>query len=382
MTQTPGENIRHCHKIAPGPRGNFLLGSPRKIQRDPLHFGLTMAHQYGDIVRMRFLLWPAYLVNHPDGINHVLQENQRNYSKDLYPYRIFQLLLGGGLVTNDGESWLQQRHLMQPAFHRKRMTAFGTLITSATVMMLDQWHGFAERDQPLDVVAEMLRLALHIAGQVLFRNDLSDEIDSICQAVTMVNKLLSEYLYAPFPPLGVPTQRNRRFQVARRTLDQIVQSIITHHRQQNTDMGDVLSMLLLARDEETEQGMNDQQIHDEVMTLLIAGHETVSTALAWTWYLLSQHPEVERRLSSELDEVLGGHVPTVDHLSRLSYTRMISQEVLRLYPEVSELRTRPGDERNISPLKPSKGNNVRSFFAYLGGSFPTSREFSRSCSEF
>jgi cytochrome P450 len=199
-------------------------------------------------------------------------------------------------------------------------------------MMLDQWHDFVERDQPLDVAAEMLHLTLCIVSKALFNRDLSDEMDSVGQAVTTVNRLLSEYLYAPFPPLNVPTPRNRRFQAARRTLDQIVQSIITHRRQQNTDMGDVLSMLLIAHDEETGQGMNDQQVRDEVMTLLIAGHETVSTALTWTWYLLSQHPEVERRLYSELDEVLGGHVPTVDHLSRLSYTRMVLEEVLRLYP--------------------------------------------------
>jgi cytochrome P450 len=127
------------YKIAPGPHGHFLLGSTRDIQRDPLHFGLTVTQLYGDIVRIRFLFWPAYLVTHPDGIKHVLQENQRNYSKDLYPYKIFQPLLGRGLFTSDGKSWLHQRHLMQPAFHRKRLAAFGTLMTSATVMMLDQW---------------------------------------------------------------------------------------------------------------------------------------------------------------------------------------------------------------------------------------------------
>jgi cytochrome P450 len=164
MTQTSGENILHPYRIAPGPRGNFLFGSARKIQRDPLQFGLTMTHQYGDIVRLRFLLWPAYLVNHPDSVKYVLQENQRNYNKDIYPYRVFQPLLGQGLVTNDGKSWFHQRHLMQPAFHRKRLAAFGTLMTGATAMMLDKWQGFAERDQSLDVAAEMLRLTLHIVS--------------------------------------------------------------------------------------------------------------------------------------------------------------------------------------------------------------------------
>ncbi len=320
------------YKMAPGPPGHFLFGSTRDIRRDPLHFGLEMAQHYGDIVRIRLLFWPAYLVNHPDGVKHVLQENQQNYHKDLYPYKILKPLLGQGLVTNDGESWLQQRHLMQPAFHRKRLAAFSTLMTDATVSMLDQWQRFAERDQPLDVAAEMLHLTLRIAGQALFNIDLSDESHTVGQAVATVNKLLSEYLSAPFPPLSIPTPRSRRLQAARRTLDQVVHDIIVQRRQQHADTGDLLSMLLLTCDEATDQGMNERQVRDEVMTLLIAGHETVATALIWSWYLLSQHPEVERRLHSELDEVLSGHLPTVDHLNRLSYTRMVIEEVLRLYP--------------------------------------------------
>ena len=120
------------YKRVPGPPGHFLLGSTRDIRHDPLRFGLEMARHHGDIVRIRLLFWPAYLVNHPDGVKHVLQENQRNYHKDLYPYRVLKPLLGQGLVTNDGESWLQQRRLMQPAFHRKRLAAFGTLMTGGS----------------------------------------------------------------------------------------------------------------------------------------------------------------------------------------------------------------------------------------------------------
>jgi cytochrome P450 len=145
---------------------------------------------------------------------------------------------------------------MQPAFHRKLLAAFGTLMTDATVSMFDQWQRFAERNQPLAVAAERLRLTLGIAGQALFNIELSDKSHTVGQAVATVNKLLS--------------------------------------------------MLLLTRDEATGQGMNEQQIRDEVMTLLIAGHETVATALTRSWYLLSQHPEIDRRLHSELDEVLGG----------------------------------------------------------------------------
>jgi cytochrome P450 len=332
MTQKSRAVILPRHKAAPGPRGHLLLGSARDIQRDPLRFGLAMTQQYGDIVRIRLLLWPAYLVNHPDGVKHVLQENQQNYNKDLYPYQIFKPLLGRGLVTNDGKSWLHQRRLMQPAFHRKRLAAFGSLMTDATVMMLDQWQDFAERAQQLDIAAEMLRLTLRIVGQALFNIDLSDETRIVGQALITVNKLLSDYIYAPFPPLNVPTSRNRLIQTAFRTLDQVVQGIINQRRQQNMDTDDLLSMLLSVRDEETGQRMNDQQVRDEMMTLLIAGYETVSTALVWTWYLLSQYPEMEHRLHSELDIVLRGDLPTVEHLVELPYTRMVIEEALRLYP--------------------------------------------------
>jgi cytochrome P450 len=320
------------HKTAPGPRGHLLLGSARDIQRDPLRFGLAMTEQYGDVVQIRFFIWPAYLVNHPDGIKHVLQENQQNYNKDFFPYKIFKPLLGKGLVTNDGKSWLHQRRLMQPAFHRKRLDAFGSLMTDATVTMLDQWQDLATREQPLDIAAEMVPLTLRIVGQTFFHIDLSDETHIVGQAVTTVNKLHSDYMYAPFPPLHIPTPRNRRLQASYRALDQVVRGIITNRRSHNTDTGDLLSMLLLARDEETGQGMDDQQVRDEVITLLIAGYETVSTALTWTWYLLSQYPDVERQLHAELDTVLGGHLPMVEHLPRLSYTRMVLEEALRLYP--------------------------------------------------
>jgi len=140
---------------------------------------------------------------------------------------------------------------MQPAFHRKRLAAFGTLMTDATVSMLDQWKRFAERDQPLDVAAEMLCQTLGIAGQALFNIDPSGESHTVGRAVATVNKLLSEYLSTPFPPLSIPTPRSRRLQAARRTLDQVVYDIIVQHRQQHAATGDLLSMLLLTRDEAT-----------------------------------------------------------------------------------------------------------------------------------
>jgi cytochrome P450 len=321
-------------KIPPGPHGHFLLGNVHEIQRDSIGFNMAMARQYGDVIRIRVITWPTYMVFHPDDVKRVLQENNRNYSKDVYSVNLLKPLLGQGLFTNDGPSWLHQRRLMQPAFHRKRLADFGTLMTSTTVTTLEQWRSSAERDRPLDIAEEMMRLTLRIVGEALFTIDLSNEADTVGQAFTAVRTLLSDYVLNPFPPLGFPTPRNRRLQAAIRSLDSVVRVIINERRKPDTDTGDLLSMLMLARDEETGEGMNDRQLRDEVMTLLLAGHETTSNALTWTWYLLSQHPDVERRLHTELEEVLGGNLPTVEHLPNLQYTHMVIEEALRLYPPV------------------------------------------------
>ena len=329
QTHTKAISTSSQRKSPPRLHSLALLGSASEMQRDPLAF-LTRTRQYGNVVGMRFVFRDTYLVYHPDSVKHVLQENNRNYNKDVLTYKLFRQFLGQGLVTNDGESWLHQRRLIQPAFHRKRLAAYGTLMTGATTTLLEQWQARAEGDTTLNMAEEMMRLTLSIVGQALFSADLSQETGTVGPAVTTLVKLLGDYIFAPFPPLSIPTSRNRRMLAALGELDQVVESIIARRRQQNIDTGDLLSMLLLARDEETGQGMSDRQVRDEVMTLLNAGHETTANALVWTWYLLSQHPEVERRLYDELDQVLAGSLPTIEHLPDLKYTRMVIEESLRL----------------------------------------------------
>ncbi len=323
------------HKTPAGPHSHFLLGSAFDLQRDPLPFLSTLFQQYGDIVRTRLLSQPSYMVYHPDYIKRVLQDNNQNYDKNSYTLQVLKPFLGNGLATNDGASWLQQRRLIQPVFHRKRITTFGTLMTDATVTMLERWQGLTEHEMPLDIPAEMMRLTLRIVGQALFSIDLSDDTSLVGKAFMTVTKLISDYLFLPFPPLFVPTPRNRRLRAAIRTLDHLVYEIISQRRKPGTEREDLLSMLLLARDEETGQGMNDQQVRDEVVTFLFAGHETTANTLTWTWYVLSQHLHVEQRLHAELDTVLNGHLPTVEHLPALSYTRMVIEESMRLYPSVT-----------------------------------------------
>jgi cytochrome P450 len=312
----------------PGEGAYRLLASARRVQRDPLQFLTELTRTYGDIAFVRFLVWPVYVVNHPDFIKQVLQEHHRSYNKDNFDYRFLRPLLGEGLLTNDGASWLHQRRLIQPTFHRQRLVAFGSLMTEATLAMLERWERCAERGEVLDVAAEMMRLTLRIIGQALFSLDLSAAATTVGQALRSAN----DYLCAPFPPLFVPTPRNRRLQAALRRLDALVYDLITARRQSQQDTPDLLSVLLAVRDEETGEGMSDRQIRDEVITLLLAGHETTAVALSWTWYLLAQHQECEQRLHAEVGAVLGGRLPTVEDLPNLPYCHMVLEEALRLYP--------------------------------------------------
>lgn len=318
-------------KTPPRLRSHTLLGSAGVFQRDPLGF-LIKAGQLGDVVRLRFVFSPAYVVSHPDGVQRVLQEHHQNYNRDLPTYHLFRPFLGGGLILNDGDSWLHQRRLMQPAFHLKHLTTYASQMTAAAEVLLARWDARGEGDAPLNIAEEMMRLTLHILGQTMFSLDVSRQTDVIGPAITTLLALMGRYLYAPFPPLSVPTPRNRQVQQAIRTLNRVVYAMIDERRQQPTDRGDLLSMLLLARDADSGQGMTDQQVRDEVMTMLVAGHETTANTLAWAWYLLSQHPQVERRLHDELRAALGGRMPTLEDLPSLPYTRMVLEETLRLYP--------------------------------------------------
>jgi cytochrome P450 len=324
------------HKVPPGPRGHLVFGVGRELQQDVLGFGLKMHQQYGDLVRYRFIGRYGYQVNHPEYIKHILQDNHHNYQKSKAIVTRFDQLVGNGLLLSEGDFWLRQRRLAQPAFHRKRIAAFGAIMTGAAEAALDHWS--ANEDQPLDVAEEMTKLTLQVAGQTLFGLDLLDHAKEVGEAFGDVSaEVISfprSYVVARMllPWLPIPTPRNRRFDEGLRTLDRVVQGIIVHRRKHNEEREDLLSMFMSACDEETGERMDDRQLRDEVMTMLLAGHETTALALTWTWYLLSQHPDVEHKLHAELDTVLQGSTPTLNNLSNLPYTRSIVEEVLRLYP--------------------------------------------------
>ena len=316
-------------------------GSPRstaaqntfRFLRHALDFLLAMRERYGDVVSVPTLVGPFTLIFHPDGVRHVLQENHRNYNKDVPDYHVLRLVLGNGLLTNDGESWLKQRRLIQPAFHRERVTAFGTLMTETALWWTQRWEtgSFIETDKPLALQQEMSGLTLSIVAKALFGANLSAETESIRRVLTRVNHLLAKAFYLPWL-LSLPTPQRHHLRTAQSTLDTVVEQIIRECRRCHERHSDLLELLLEARDEETGEGMTDQQVRDEVLTLLLAGHETTANALIWTFFLLAQHPHIEAKLLEEYQQVLSGCPPQVEDLSQLPLTRMVVEETMRLYP--------------------------------------------------
>ncbi len=318
-------------KPPPGPRALPVLGALFYMRHNPLQFMLDTVSRYGDIARIGLGFKRAFLLAHPDFIKYTLQDHRENFCR---PTNRWLTLLGGeGLLTSEGALWERQRKLVQPAFHHKRLATLSSSITAETQVTLDRLEHVAEFGEPFDVASEMRELTLRILLQAMFSRKAVADIQAINHVVTILIKDAHDRTSMLVPlPLGLPSLRRLRRLKTIKSLDEAVYRIIKERRRTEEDRGDMLSMLLLARDQESGQGMDDRQAGDEVMTLFSTGSESVANALAWTWYLLSKNPQVERRLKAELDEVLAGRAPTFADLSRLTYAKMVIEESLRLYP--------------------------------------------------
>lgn len=322
----------------PGPNPPWPFGIIRQFQERPLAKLEELTTQYGDAVRFRAIMhFYGYIFCHPDHNKHILQDNNKNYTKLPHPSLLLLTpVIGHGLLTSDGDFWRRQRRLAQPAFHRQRIADFAQTMTEATGVMLDKWQD----GQMLNLAEEMMHLTLEIAGKTLFSIDLTRAADTVGEAFTAVNEEVAALSSTPFAYERlryVPWWRSSRI-IHQNTavLDNVVQTIIAERRQSGEQKDDLLGMLMAARDEETGEGMDDRQLRDEVMTIMLAGHETTAVALSWVFYLLSQHPAVRTRLEQELADVLGtGHtarLPAIADIPQLPYTTMVIEEAMRLYP--------------------------------------------------
>jgi len=321
---------------APGKRYPTPFHFVLEGRRDPLGMLTTARRQYGDVVR--FEAWPMILVHllyHPDHIKHVLQENNRNYWKGILVGRV-KPLIGEGLFTSEGDFWRRQRRLAQPAFHRERIESFANLMSAAGTQMLESWQGAAASGTSIDLMEHTSRVTLRIVGQALFGIDLVGESAEVGRAMLDALQFVSDQAFSLFPSqLVLPTPRNVRFRRARAALDRVVLGIIEHRRRGGVAGVDLLAMMMEARDEDTGEGMSDRQLRDEVMTFVLAGHETTAVTLAWSCLLLAQHPEIRDQVRQEVTTVLGGRAPALGDLPRLPLTRRVVDETLRLYPPVA-----------------------------------------------
>lgn len=326
----PADQSRSTRRIPPSPS----RASVRGLLRDPLRFFRTIAEEYGDIVRYRPAPDTAYLINHPDYVRHVLVDNNRNYSKETRSNQIFDTVVADGLLTSEGETWRKQRRLMQPSFHHSRLAPLDGMIAESTDAMLGRWRRAHEAGQPIDVAREMAALTLTITTRALFGVILGDQVREIGE---MVNRA-ARFLEKPSDP---------RVKQSMDELNGVVDGIIQERRRDFRDGGDLLSSMMMAQDDDGAGAMNDEQLRNQVMTLMLAGYETTASALTWTWYLLSQNPGAHQRLRQEARTVLNGRSPRYADLERLPQAGNVFSEGLRLFPPAWTLGRRALAEDEI-----------------------------------
>lgn len=347
MTQTIARNIFELE----GPEGNSLVGNLSELGADPLGFLTTCSRNYGDIVPFRLGLTPACLITHPAFITQILKE--RDAFIKSRGFRALHTLLGDGLLTNEGDSWFRQRRLAQPAFHRRRITGYSSIMVDYTQQMLAEWNTGEARN----IHADMMRLTLGIVMKAIFNQDISTrEAETVANALDVAmawfdSKRRQNFLIWEW----FPRPENIRYRSAISEMDNTIYTIIRDRRENEADPGDLLSMLMAARDEDDGTGMSDQQLRDEIATLMLAGHETTANTLSWTWMLLAQNPEANAKLYAEIDRVLAGRSPNHADLAQLPYANAVIKESMRLYPPVSLLGREAVEDTEIGDYLVPKG---------------------------
>jgi cytochrome P450 len=323
--------VERGHRVAvypPGPKRSPLSAIVYFPGRDPLAFFSRLA-RYGDLAHLYLAREHLYLVSHPAQVRDILVTHQRRFKKGR-GLEGAKRLLGDGLLTSEGQTHLRQRRLIQPAFHRDRLVSYSSTMTGHAARLRERWTDGGR----IDAAQEMMRLTLGIVGETLFGADVEAQAPEVGRALTAVMQTFWMTMLPFFDRLErLPIPALARGRRARADLDRIIYGMIAERRRSEADRGDLLSMLLMAQDVEGDGSrMTDRQVRDEAMTIFLAGHETTANALSWTWYLLSEHPDVEARLHAEIDRVLGGRLPTIDDLPKLPFVEQVVTESMRLYP--------------------------------------------------
>ncbi len=340
--------------LPPGPRGRLLLGNLPDFRSGRLEFFARCAQEYGSVVRLRMGPRRLFLVTDPALIEEVLVTNSRHFIKH-FALRLNPLVLGKGLLTSEGDFWLRQRRLIQPAFNRDRLAGYAQAMVAAAERMLAGW----EEGQTREVLADMMALTLDIAARTLFSAEISGAAREVGEALHLLQANFLVRFSSLMPvPIWVPTPTNRALRRAVARLDAILYGFIAQRRQEKDDKEDLLSLLLHARDEMDGRGMSDRQLRDEAMTLFLAGHETTALALTWSWYLLARHPQVAERLTEEAVMVLEERRAGFDDVARLRFAECVALESMRLYPPVYTVGREALREGELGGFRLPRGTTV------------------------
>lgn len=321
----------------PGPGSLRLLTRLPALRGDPPRFLLDSCREYGDVVRYAVPGNLSYFINHPDAVQRVLQMNHRNYSKDTFQYNVLARITGQGLLTNTGEDWLEKRRIAQPAFSPRALEGIIPIVIRSAEGMLDRWERDLANQEILDIDREMMQCALDVVARALFGADLSDQAYRLTGAVMeALDYLIFQTQTLMMVPRWLPIRQNRQYREAMETIEGVVNALIDRRSRENPGR-DFLGMLLGARNDSGAPMLSREEVRDEVVTLLIAGHETVASSLTWSWYLLAQHPAARKKLQAEAQTLLGAgpmdsSPPSAELLSSLVFTQQVFEEALRLFP--------------------------------------------------
>ena len=321
----------------PHPRGNPVLGSALDLRRSQIRTYERVMREYGDVVRLAVgppgVRFDLYCVFHPDGVKAVLAGSRAGFSKGNRFYRQIAEAFGSGLLTSEGERWQRQRRLIQPLFTRRQIATYAELMAEEAAAVAERWDRTARNGANVDANADMVQLALRVVGRAIFGDDAARAGDVLDSAFPVLNRHTFRRAMSPLaPPASWPTPDNRRAARAQQARYEVVDELIAHRQQAGADGDDLLSRLLSARDPDSGESMDLQQVRDEALIFLLAGHETTSTALTFTLHLLGRHAGEQQLVHEELDAVLGGRAPALDDAPALERTAMAIKEAMRLYP--------------------------------------------------
>ena len=333
------------------PGGAPLLGHLGEFKKRPLETMAEWWRRHGDALRFRLGPKTLHLFSHPDLAEEILVQQADRFVKVYDPRKPtgLSLVLGNGLVTSSGEVWKRHRRIIQPIFHRSRMATMADRMVQVGEQRIVSWVD--HEGQSVDIATEMMQLTLEVISQTMFTTSMAQHIEHISRALRVSLKYAFDSFHNPLRfPSWVPTPRNREFRSVMQFMDGLIYGLLAERRQSGAQHGDLLDLLLQARDEETGIGLSDQELRDEALTIFAAGHETTANALAWTWYLLATHPEAKARFHEEVDRVLQGRTPNADDLQHLPYTRAIFDESLRLYPPAPAVQRKAATNVTVGGL--------------------------------